>query len=158
MNWARGAVRCGRLSGASKAECTSFRLLSCARRKKFVKRQSWIWVSAIMTNRAHSEAILPRPVPMVPVAKPRGKTTTTSPPSQSTPHYANQTTANHSGIFHIFSLHFTTLKFLLFICQILARFLPDSRQILARFSPDSRQIFAWFLPNSRQINPEGHCS
>ena len=48
----------------------------------------------------NSEAILPRPVPMVPVAKPRGKMT--SPPSQqTTPHYANQTTANnqHSEIF-----------------------------------------------------------
>ena len=52
-----------------------------------------------MTNRAHSEAILPRPVPMVPVAKPRGKMT--SPPSQTTPHYANQTsTTNLGGLFH----------------------------------------------------------
>ena len=64
-----------------------------------------------MTNRAHSEANLPRPVALVPVAKPRGKMT--SPPSQTTPHhYANQnenrnqnTTNNqianhHSGLFH----------------------------------------------------------
>ena len=51
---------------------------------------------------------MPRPVPMVPVAKPRGKMT--SPPSQqSTPHYANQTTTNnHSEIFCL--LRFTVMK------------------------------------------------
>jgi len=53
-----------------------------------------------MTNRAHSEANLPRPVALVPVAKPRGKMT--SPPSQTTPHHyanqnenRNQNTTNH---------------------------------------------------------------
>ena len=64
-----------------------------------------------MTNRAHSEANLPRPVALVPVAKPRGKMT--SPPSQTTPHHyanqnenRNQNTTNHqianhhSGLFH----------------------------------------------------------
>ena len=73
-----------------------------------------------MTNRAHSEANLPRPVALVPVAKPRGKMT--SPPSQTTPHhYANQnenrnqnTTNNqianhHSGLFHYeISFQFTS--------------------------------------------------
>ena len=88
-------------------------------------RQSCISESfkAIMTNRAHSEANLPRPVALVPVAKPRGKMT--SPPSQTTPHhYANQnenrnqnTTNNqianhHSGLFHyeIFFLFTSKLR------------------------------------------------
>ena len=56
-----------------------------------------------MTNRAQSEAILPRPVPVMPVAKPRGKMAPNSntvknmaPNSNSSensakiPHYANQ--------------------------------------------------------------------
>ena len=40
-----------------------------------------------MTIKAFSETPLPRPVPMVPVAKPRGKMPTTTSPAS--PHYAN---------------------------------------------------------------------
>ena len=72
-----------------------------------------------MTNRASSEAILPRPVPVMPVAKPRGKVLGSNPTPASngrvkgsnhpppakgvietstTPHYANQQPASMGAV------------------------------------------------------------
>ena len=45
-------------------------------------------VNIVMTIKAFSETPLPRPVPMVPVAKPRGKMAMTA-TTPSSPHYAN---------------------------------------------------------------------